>query len=137
MDSGSHVDVMPMDEMPHIVPKECSGVRKGRRMVAANGTHIKEVGEKRILATTDDGMDVDMTFIAGGVKKALKSTALTCDAGSGHWVIHTSRGGWVVDVKTKKKMAFQREGNSYVLDLWLKVPTEMEVDAGFSRPSAP
>ena len=137
MDSGSHVDVMPMDEMPHISPTECSGVRKGRRMVAANGTHIKEVGEKRILATTDDGMDVDMTFIAGGVKKALKSTAITCDAGNGHWVIHTSRGGWVVDVKTKKKMSFQREGNSYVLDLWLKVPVDMEVNAGFSRPSAP
>ena len=144
MDSGSHVDVMPSDEMPHIKPSECTGSRKGRRMIAANGTLIREIGEKRIKATTDDGMDVDMTFIAGGVKKALKSIAITCDAGNGHWVIHTSRGGWVVDVKTKRKMAFAREGNSYVLDLWVKVPTNVninssvnEVAEGFSRPGAP
>ena len=112
-------------------------------MVAANGTVISESGEKRIQATTEDGMVVDWPFIAGVVKKALKSTAVTCDEGDGHWVIHTSKGGWIVNAKTKKKIAFSWVGKSYVLDLWIKCRAEdemkdMDVDAvrsGFTRQS--
>ena len=73
-------------------------------------------------------MDIDWPFITGGVKKALKSTAITCDEGDGHWVIHTSRGGWIVNVMTRKKMSFTREGNGYVLYLWLKVPNGKPVE---------
>ena len=144
MDSGSHVDVVPEGELPQLKVKPFSGARKGRRMVAANGTPIPESGEKRIQATTDDGMDVDWPFIAGGGKKALKSAAITCDEANGHWVIHTSRGGWIVDVKTRKKMAFTREGNGYVLYLWLKAPNGRKIktsvegaESGFIRLSAP
>ena len=74
----------------------------------------------------------------------MKSTAITCDEGNGHWVIHKSRCGWIVDVKTRKKMAFTREGNGYVLYLWLKVPNGRKLKAsvdsaepGFNRPSVP
>ena len=134
MDSGSHVDVLPAGAIPQVKTKPCSGDRKGRKMVAANGTVISESGGKRIQATTEDGMEVDWPFIAGGVKKALKSTAVTCDEGDGHWVIHTSKGGWVVNVKTKKKIAFSRIGKPYVLDLWIKCQAngdsyEIDVDA--------
>ena len=59
-------------------------------------------------------------------------------------MIHTSRGGWIVDVKTRKKMSFTREGNGYILYLWLKVPNGKKLKAsvdsaelGFTRPSAP
>ena len=47
MDSGSHVDVMPESELPHVKVKPCSGARRVRRMVAANGTPIPESDEKR------------------------------------------------------------------------------------------
>ena len=143
MDPGLHVDVMLSGELPHVKATPCTGARRGRRMIAANGRPIPESGEKRIRAVTEDGMAVDWPFIAGGVKKALKSTAIPCDDGDGHWVIHTARGGWIVNVKTRQKIAFTRLGNSYFLDVWIRVPIKksnaMEVDevaqSGFTQPS--
>ena len=131
MDSGATIDVMPEGECAHIEPVPCTGQRKGKRLAAANNTPISHVGEKRIMGKTDGGDNIDWRFIAGNVKKALKSTATTCDEDK--WVIHTKTGGWIVDVKTRKRIPMQREGNNYVVDVWVPVP---EKSTGFTRPSA-
>ena len=86
-DSGATVDVMPADWLPHVPVTPCTGPRKGKRLAAANNTVITQVGEKRLCGKTDDGYKIDCSFIACDVKKALKSTASTCD--DGHWVVHT------------------------------------------------
>ena len=85
---------------------------------------------KHIEGITDEGLAVDWRFIAGKVKKALKSTASTCD--DGKWVIHTKSGGWIVDVATKKRIGMKREGNSYAVDVWMKALGSPV----FRRPSA-
>ena len=114
-------------------------------MVAANNTPIEAKGEKRIEAVTEGGAEVDWKFIAGGVKKILKSIATTCD--DSNWVIFTSKGGWIIDTRTKERLPFKRIGNSYVLDLWTWVPRVHEeewttigkggkpLNRGFSGPS--
>ena len=130
MDSGANVDVMPDDVCEHVPIETCTGSRKGKRLAAANGTTIETCGEKHIVGLTDSGDQVDWRFIAGKVKKALKSTASTCD--DNKWVIHTKAGGWIIDVASKRKIAMRREGNSYVVDVWLRVPKS----SAFTRPSA-
>ena len=67
---------------------------------------------------------VDCAFISGAVKKILKSTAIMCDEGGekGQWVIHTKSGGWIVNVETKRKIPFRRVGNTYFMDVWVRVP---------------
>ena len=142
-DSGSAVDIMPEGMLSHIPIRPCSGPRKGRRMVAANGTPIAEVGERRVLAVSDSGADLDWTFIAGDVRKILKSTATTCDEDK--WMIFTKTGGWIVDLKTRKRIPFNRVGNTYAMDAWVRVLKEDESgwntvnkrgkSSGFTRPS--
>ena len=152
MDSGSTVDVMPEGELCEVDTVPCTGVRAGRKLFAANATKIDVAGEKRFHAFTDDGIPLDCAFIAGAVKKALKSTAVTCDEGTkGQWVIHTKTGGWIVNCETRQKIPFKRSGNTYYLDAWVRVPkkkkasssSRMDVDqvgrkaSGFTRPSKP
>ena len=121
-DSGAGVDVMPEEWMPHVPIGPCTGTRRGKRLAAANNTLIQQVGEKRMQGKSDTGMNVDWRFIACNVKKALKSTASTCD--DGNWVIHTDKGGWIIDTKTRRKMPIHREGNNYVMNVWIWVPKQ-------------
>ena len=72
----------------------------------------------------------------------LKSIATTCD--DDYWVVFKKDGGWIIDTNTKQRTAFQRVGNSYVLDVWVFVPNSVPWNTvengrktGFSRPSAP
>ena len=129
MDSGANVDVMPESACEHIPIKPCTGPRRGKRLAAANGSVIETSGEKHVKGVADTGDPVDWKFIAGKVKKALKSTATTCD--DDNWVIHTKAGGWIVNASSKKRIPMRREGNSYIVDVWMKVPAA----SGFSRPS--
>ena len=129
MDSGANVDALPEEACEHVPIVGCTGPRKGKRLAAANGSIIETSGEKHIMGLTDRGNKVDWRFIAGKVKKALKSTASTCDDNS--WVIHTMSGGWIIDVASKRRIAMRREGNSYIVDVSMRVPKA----SGFDRPS--
>ena len=145
LDSGATIDIMPEEMLQHIKVGRCTGARRGRKLVAANNTPIEATGEKRIEAVTEGGAEVDWRFISGGVKKILKSIATTCD--DNNWVIFTNKGGWIIDTRTKERIAFERIGNSYALDLWVWVPKNDEkewktigkggkpVKNGFSGPS--
>ena len=91
--------------------------------------------------------------MSGAVKKILKSTAITCDEGGdrSQWVIHTKTCGRIVNVEAKRKIPFRRVGNTYFMNVCVRVPDKnrskdkdkMEVDnvssknPGFSRPSTP
>ena len=97
-----------------------------------------------MLGRTDAGYKIDWSFIACDVKKALKSTACTCD--DGNWVVHTKNGGWIIDTKTREKTPMIREGNNYVVYVWVWVPRQDEEgwttvqkgkkNEGFARQSA-
>ena len=110
--------------MPHVPVGPCTGVRRGKRLAAANNTLIQQVGEKRMQGKSDTGMNIDWKFIACNVKKALKSTAATCD--DGNWVIHTDKGGWIINTRTRQKMPIVREGNNYVMNVWVWVTKQTE-----------
>lgn len=55
MDSGATVDIMPESYLPHVNLQPCTGVRAGRKLVAANNTPIAEIGEKHVKAVTNTG----------------------------------------------------------------------------------
>ena len=80
LDSGSAVDITPASENAEFDTVPLSGPRKGRRLGAANGTPIEIAGEKWIAFTTREGWNLVWPFIAGNVKKTLKSVGTTCDA---------------------------------------------------------
>ena len=50
--------------------------------MAASGSVIRNEGEKKISAYTDEGMPIDLTWQIAGVKKPLASVGRICDAGN-------------------------------------------------------
>ena len=80
MDSGSAADIAPDDENLEFPIKAFAGPRRGRKLEAANGTPIEISGEKWIEFVTKEGWNLNLPFIAGSVKKTLKSVGTTCDA---------------------------------------------------------
>ena len=119
MDSGSNVDIAPDDGDPDFPIGEPTGPRKGKRLAAANGTPIEITGEKRVKFMTREGHQLEWPFIAGKVRKTLKSVGTTCDAGN--YVLYTEWGGYIINSKTHEHIEFDRVSNVYAIDAWVKI----------------
>jgi hypothetical protein len=132
MDSGSAVDITPEDENPEFPIVELTGSRRGRRLGAANGTPIEISGEKWISFSTKEGWDLEWPFIAGKVKKTLKSVGTTCDADN--YVLFRKTNGYIVHEADKAFIEFDRVGNVYVIDVWIRIGSKAdEAMSGFAR----
>ena len=132
MDSGSAVDITPEDENPEFDIVPLSGCRVGRRLGAANGTPIEICGEKWISFSTKEGWHLNWPFIAGKVKKTLKSVGTTCDADN--YVLFRKSNGFIVHEVDEAFIEFDRVGNVYVIDVWVKIGSRADLEtSGFAR----
>ena len=66
----------------------------GVHYIAANGSEIKNEGEKRLRAFTEKGLPINMTWQIAEVKKPLASIGRICDAGN--VAVLTEKGGYIV-----------------------------------------
>ena len=73
VDSGAIDTVGPKEMARAFEVKETEMSRRGMGLVAANGTSIKNYGEKKIVGYTDDGEGVSMRVQCADVKKASRS----------------------------------------------------------------
>ena len=117
-DSGSNVDITPEDENPEFNIRELTGPRRGKRLAAANGSEIHVKGEKCINMVTKEGNHLAWPFIAGSVKKTLKSVATTCDAGNN--VLFTQWAAYVINLDSGNILEVDREGNDYTMEAWVR-----------------
>ena len=153
MDSGCSLDTVPATHAPNIRMEPIPARRQGRVINAANGTRIKEHGEKQISFKTKLGKEMSWCMAATDVKKALKSVATTCDGdgtGEAH-VLFTKDGGKIVYVNdtdgnytvnasgvisgARKITEFDRTANTYGMEAWVFVGDDTEAEV-FSRPVA-
>ena len=118
MDSGPNVDILPADELPQFDVKPPTGIRRGNRLAAANGTAIKVKAEQWVQFTVKEGHDLEWPFLVGDVKKALKSVGTTCDAGN--YVLYTEWGGYIINAKSHKHIEFDRVKNTYAIDAFVR-----------------
>ena len=118
MDSGSNVDIAPEGDLPQFETVEPTGPRRGKQLVAANGTPIAIAGEKRVKFRVKEGHDLEWPFLVGDVKKSLKSVGTTCDAGN--YVLYTEWGGYIINSKTHAHIEFDRVSNVYAIDAWVR-----------------
>ena len=131
MDSGSNVDIAPDDGDPDFPIVAPTGPRIGKRLAAANGTPIEVTGEKRVKFKVKEGHELEWPFIAGKVKKTLKSVGTTCDAGN--YVLYTEWGGYIINAKTHEHIEFDRVNNVYAIDAFVKIKGNA---SGFARQAA-
>ena len=74
-----------------------------------------------------------MKYQVAEVTKALCSVGQMCD--QGNVLVFTSTGGYIHHPATQKKTRFAREGKMYVLNTWVRQPSEGRSPAG--RPASP
>ena len=153
MDSGCSLDTIPATHAPNIQMDPIPARRHGRVINAANGTKIKEHGEKHVRFKTRLGKSMNWCMAATDVKKALKSVATTCDgdeAGEAH-VLFTKHGGRIIYLDetsgsyivqasghttgTGRVTEFDRTANTYGMECWVPVKDGSRAEL-FSRPVA-
>ena len=135
-DSGAVDHVAPRSLAKDTPVSETKASRMGVHYVAANGSEIRNEGEKKVKAFTSKGLPLNMTWQIAEVKKPLASIGRICDAGN--VAVFTDKGGYIIGKSGAKqiieaanncgegKLAMQRENGVY--NFKIKIPVKRGVD---------
>ena len=81
---------------------------------------IVNKGQRTIKSHTDCGEKREVTCQVARVNKILASIAGICD--NGNEVTFRADGGTITHTQTKRETHFRRQGNVYVMDMWVRNP---------------
>jgi hypothetical protein len=123
IDSGAIDTVGPKGVAKAFAMKETMMSKKGIGFVAANGSAIKNYGEKRVVGYTEDGEGVSIKITCADVDKVLGSVH-RFNAG-GNVVVLDGGSSYMQNKKTGQKTRIEYESGQYVMYLW--VPSTKEV----------
>ena len=85
----------------------------------ADGTRIPNLGEKKFIAVSDNGVARQMRAQVCEVNKALLSVHRVAQAGN-RVVFAAASGSYVEDEQTGETMELVEKGGMYMLKLWVK-----------------
>ena len=123
IDSGAEDTVTPPKTLPsEVVPSPMS--QAGQTYRAANGAAIANFGKTVFSFNTANGTKCVMPFQVADVEKPLVSVARMTDAGNR--VVFEKGGGYVESTQTGRRVRLQRDGNVFVLDMFVPRPAEEE-----------
>jgi hypothetical protein len=122
VDSRAIDTVGPMSMAGAFKMRETEMSRKGIGFVAANGSGIKNYGEKMIVGYTDEGGAVSMKVQCADVKKVLCSVH-KMNMG-GNVVVLDGKKSYMQHKKSGEKTRIEYEDGQYVMYLW--VPARRE-----------
>ena len=84
----------------------------------ADGTEIRNEGDRRVLGYTDTGRGIDMRYAVADVTVPLDSVSQLCDAGN--TVVFTAK-GWIIG-QAGDKIDFVRHRDTYLRRTWVRRP---------------
>ena len=114
VDSGAVQSVAPPGLFPGtVVPSDVS--RAGRTFRAANGSHIRNLGQLRVNFTSMEGHKCSLPFQVAEVEHALLSVSHLTSAGN--VVELRAEGGRITNAASGRSMALVRRGGVYILPL--------------------
>jgi hypothetical protein len=126
MDSGASAPVAPPDMLPNVTVRESPGSKRGQKFSSASKHKLKNLGEQRILACTEEGEDMEILFQIADISKPLVSISSICERGNR--VLFGRAGGVVINNGSGKQIPFYKENGVYVLSMWMQ-----DADADFGR----
>eukprot|EP00974_Lingulodinium_polyedra_P094412 9151193-Lingulodinium_polyedra.AAC.1 len=97
---------------------ETEDSKNGRNYRAANGSTIRNHGEKVVRGKTKEGQDLTMKMAVADVSKVLASVARMCECGNR--VVFDEEGSYVQNKKTGMKTNIEKRSGVYVMDLMVK-----------------
>ena len=117
IDCGAIDTVGPKEIARAFEMKETEMSKRGIGYVAANGSSIKNYGEKKIVGYTDDGESVSVRVQCADVKKALCSVH-KMSLGRNVVVLDGGR-SYTQNKETGQKTRINYEEGQYVMYMWL------------------
>ena len=109
--------------------------RAGGRYRAANGARIPNLGQQMVPFQTMEGHDCSLRFQVAGVERPLISVSQL--GKTGHRVEFGADSGFIVHLKTGRRIRLPRVGGVYLLRMKVRdarSPTAEPGASGFSRP---
>ena len=128
VDSGAAALVAPPTMLPSVKVEPSPGSIRGQNYTSASKHKVKNLGQQRIRACTEEGDETEVLFQIADVSKPLVSVLSICERGNR--VLFGKSGGVVINMQSGKEIPFYRRNGIYVLSLWL-MDNE---DQGFARP---
>ena len=105
-----------------------AGSRAGVTYIAANGTRMPNLGEKRVKFRTEDGVDSSINFQVTRVKKPLAAVSRITE--KGNWVCFGPSEAYIENVASGKRTTMHLHNGTYSLDVEY---FGLQDSAGFSR----
>ena len=118
VDSGATENVMSEKALQSVETTEGVSSRRGVSYEVANGIRIPNLGEKRFVAVSSEGVAKGLTCQICEVNRPLLSVSKIVNAG--HKVVFTSAGSWIEDEKTGEVMELKEDGGMYTLRMWVR-----------------
>ena len=133
MDSGAGNHVCnPAIHFTNFRTHASAGSKSGRVFQTADGTEIKNLGEKHVRLQTQEGQSSTITFQCADVDVPILSTRRLALAG--HEIRYRHNGGVIIHLKTKHKTKFVVKDGVYFLKLKELEPPSNEAISTFHRP---
>ena len=101
MDSGAAAPVAPPSMLPNVKVEPSPGSIRGQNFTSASKHRLKNLGQQKINAFTDEGDPTSVLFQIADVSKPLVSVASICERGNR--VIFGKAGGVVQHLTTGKE----------------------------------
>jgi hypothetical protein len=124
VDSGAVEHVLPECWLPTIPMEESPGSRVGKKYLSATGQEIPNLGQKSLYTKTREGQPRGICFQVAPVRKPLMSVAKMNEAGND--VNLRGSNPHILNIKTREVTALRREGKTFILDLWVKIPRALK-----------
>ena len=118
VDSGASESVVSDEMLTRVTTVEGDAMKKGVQYEVADGTLIPNLGEKKFIAVSDNGVARQMRAQVCEVNKALLSVHRVVQAGNR--VVFAASGSYVEDEQTGETMELVEKGGMYMLKLWVK-----------------
>ena len=117
MDSGAIDSVIPKGVASGVKVKETRASRQGLKYRAANGTPIKNEGERELQGYTGEGNKASMTMQVAAVTKPLGSVRAMLKAGNR--VVFDEGDSFIVNKTTGVKTVIEDRNGAFVFDIWI------------------
>ena len=132
IDSGAAESVLPRDWCPQAAL--VGGPMKGKKYSAANGSDIKNEGQRVVSMVTKQGQWRNMTFQVCNVTRPLASVSKIVEAG--HSVVSNPvedpRGSYIQNLQSGEKMWLTAKDGVYVMETKV-APSKWQTSPSFAR----
>ena len=118
VDSGATETVIGENILKSIDLTEGMAYKRGVKYEVANGIRIPNLGEKKFIGVTENGMAREITAQVCEVNKPLLSVSKIVAAGNR--VVFDPDGSYIEDAESGEKVWLKNQGGMYMIKMWVK-----------------